>query len=213
MSTPGAEAEFRRWLVAKLALTRWPGQKSEPGEKLAARLLVHPEALRLAQAELDAKQRAGGRRKVSVGRSGYCEYLRRRLDITVSKEVHATVRGYCKLRSITPGVLIRSLLHQMLLEDKNPTEVSGWWIDGKLHTFTLTKAKNKPRPPSLKTDITAGAHRALVARANDAGLDVTALTRGVVLEALNGKRVKFEILTRASQMWDDETRYVLRARH
>jgi hypothetical protein len=208
MSTPGAEAEFRRWLVMKLTLTRWPVQKDEPIEKLAERLLVHPEALRLAQAELDSQNQAVGRRAKPLGRVGYREDIRRRIDMTVPKQVHAAVHGYCKLRSINPGTMIRSLLHQMLLEDKDP-EFPGWWLDGKCYRIQV---HTRPRQPVLKTEVTAGAHRALVARANDAGTDVTTLARGVVLEALHGKRVRFEILTRVGQMWDDETRYVLRAR-
>ena len=137
--------------------------------------------------------------------------MRWRLDLTVPQPVHAAVHGYCRSRSINTGTLVRSLVHQMLLGDQNPELVAGWWLFGERYQIA-THSHSKPRQPVLKSELTAGAHRALVARAQAAGCEPSTLVRGLILEALHGKRVRFEVLTRVGQMWDDETRYVLRAR-
>lgn len=207
MSTPGAEADFRYWLVDKLTLTRWPKRADESLEQLAERLWVHPEALRRAQQLIDERQLRAGRKRRKLDTKG--KALRSRIDLTVPPEIHRVVHDYCRLRNLAVSVWMRSLIHQMLLEPKNPTIPDFWWWNGKRYRMYAADRKGKAIE-TLKADLTAGAYRALTARALDAGTTVAGLTRGLILEALYNKRVRYEILTRPSQMWDDENRYIQR---
>lgn len=207
MSTPGAEADFRHWLVQKLTLTRWPTRANESLEQLAERLWVHPEALRRAQALLDERQRGSGRKRKKLDTKD--KALRPRLDLSVPVEIHRVVHDYCRIRNLAVGVWMRSLIHQMLLEPQNPSMPDAWVWNGQRYKM-LKSGRKIDGMETLKTDLTAGAVRALTARALDAGRPVAALVRGLLLEALYNKRVRYEILTRPSQMWDDENRYIQR---
>jgi hypothetical protein len=211
MSTPGVEADFRRWLVSKLLLTRWPFRQGEKLEELAERLWVHPDALRRAQAQLDARQRKAGRptKRLLHDPRPVRERLRVRIDCSVPPVAHRAIHGFCKLRAITPATLIRSLLHAMLLEARNPELTEFWWYEGqRLSMRRPERGRRSEALQTLKSEITAGAHRALTARALEAGVKPTTLLRGLLQEALHNQRLRFEILTRVSQMWDDETRYI-----
>ena len=69
-------------------------------------------------------------------------------------------------------------------------------------------ARGKTRWPfSAQTEITQGAGRALVLRADVTGCTVRALMRGMVLELLEGRLKRVLMASAVQAMWDDETRY------
>lgn len=208
MSTPGAEAQFRRWLVQKLVLTRWPRVARATIEETAAQLWVHPDALRAAERVLAERVQGAGRRTVRPSGAS-AGHPRHRIDLTVPRAIYDAVHGYCRMRSTTPGVLLRSVIHQMLTERENPPHFSQWRLGKETYPVRLHEGKSGQRLV-IKTDLTAGAYRALVSRAQEAGRTPSEMARALVMQVLHNQRLRCEMLTFASQMWDDETRYVLR---
>lgn len=186
-------------------LTRWSTKRDETVEELAARLWLHPEALRQAQAMIDARQARVGRLTKHILHAR----PRVRIDITAPPKIVEVVHQYCQGRQLTSSTLIRSLVHKMLLEPRNPPLTDQWIWEGKVFHVLGVKTRKSGLIRPLKTDITPGASRALASRAIEANTTPTALVRGLLMEVLTNRVNRYEILTRVNQMWDDENRYIM----
>lgn len=212
MTSPDGAAKFRRWLVDRLKQTRWARIKGERIEATAERLLVHPDALRLAQRALDEERQRDGRVPVAVGSRHRGRLRERIIEIAMPAEVHADWQAYCKQRQLSEYTILRSLAHALLLNPRNPTYLGRGWPYRK-HWYRLDghrqyRRRGEKWPWTAKTTTTMGASQALLRRASQAGVSVSALLRGAVLDLLERRTLQFQIVTAADQMWDDPDRYV-----
>jgi len=203
------EPLFRRWLIDKLKRTRWARAEDTTREELAERLLVHPEALRLAQLELDKEREAMGLPMTRLG-THTPRGIRKRIEIAFPVDIHADWVSYCALRQVSSSLVLRSLVHTLLLTPHPPMWTGrGWWYRGrkrKMDGFSGVY-RNKKWPHCEGTDITVGAFHALVKRATERGATPTGYLRGGVIELLEGRMHRLTIISSPEEMWDDPNKY------
>ncbi len=113
-------------------------------------------------------------------------------------------REECEWRGVESPALLRSCLHQYLMNDREPQQLIRRWVyQGREQP--CSKKKNEFHE---KTLITNGAWRALRRRANRHGCAATAILRALVLEVLDGHHRDVPLID-ARTMYDDEDRYYL----
>ena len=203
---------FRRWLIDKLKQSRWARVKDETIEHLAERLGVHPDVLVVAQRELDQKRRAAGLRPVSLGEHQRPHQVTsKKLVLEFPKAVYDDWKQLCDLRGIPPATMLRSLIHTLLSGPQNPTWTRrGWTYHGlryPLDKYSHEKKTSKKWPYATHTTVTHGASAALTMRAGAAGTTVTALMRGQLIDLLEGRLARLNIINSPGSMFDDEKRY------
>jgi hypothetical protein len=206
---PGHESVFRRWLVDKVKRSRWVTYASDDVETVAQRIGVQPDVLRQAQSELEAERQADGRPALVLGSSRLRPRKQPQLGVDMPKEVFEDWQLYCKTRDLPGGVIVRSLIHTLLSGPENPTWIGRRWrYRGR--TLKLTGYKYAVGwPYKVKTKLSFGASRALALRAQSIGCNVAALIRGAVIDLLEGRTKRLNIITSADAMWEDENRYWL----
>jgi hypothetical protein len=207
------EAGFRRWLLDKLKQARWVHLAGDDIESVAKRLLIHPDAIRIAQRELNAQLRRRGRGALQIG-TGRQRASRKAIELMFPKPIYEDWISYCRQRDLAPAMVLRSLMHALLSGESNPRWLGrGWRYRGqhlRMEGYTV-KYRNKKWPYVSKAWVSQGSVRALSARAAALGVKQTALVRGMVIELLEGRLHHFDIIGAASEMWDDESRYVTAA--
>jgi len=211
---PG-EAQFRKWLIAKLKQSRWGNYRGESIETLAERLGLHPSVLVDAQAELNDDRKAAGRLPTTLGAPHRRPITRAvamaEIDLPFAEPVYRDWAEYCRLRDLTESVLLRSLIAVLLLGPSNPRWVGRTWLYHghvlKLEGYGRCMEEHRKWPWCVQTEIPHGAMRALTMRATALGTTATAMARGMVLELLEGRLTQLFIVPTPTQMWDDENRY------
>ena len=215
---------LRRWLIDKLKQSRWAQRRGENIEQLAVRLGVQPDVLSEAQAELDVERRGAGREPVALGEhqrvgSVHAKGGRRRrsdgatkfIELPFPELVYKDWKKLCGLRGVRPAAMLRSLIHTLLSGPRNPSWTGRWWFyHGRrvpLDFHGHYKRTGKKWPHLAHTEITHGAAAALTRRADALGATMTALTRGMVIDLLEGRVPRVTIITAPSSMFDDERRY------
>ena len=205
------ESRFRRWLIDKVKRSRWVTYTTDTVESVARRVGVQTEVILQAQRELAEERRAEGKAPVVLGTGRVRKGKRRQIDVDMPKDVHHDWLLYCKTRDMPGSVVIRSLIHTLLSGPENPSWIGRTWrYRGR--TLRLTGYKDYIKrgwPYNVKTDVSEGAVRALMLRARDIGCTPTAVVRGAVIDLLEGRTKRLNIVTSADAMWDDETRYWL----
>lgn len=203
------EERFKRWLVDKLKVTRWPYPAATSLAELSRKLGVRPEVLLQAQAELDSERRHQGLPLTRLGdpsrRSGRAQA---QLTMQMPEEIHGRWAVESKRRGITAAVLFRSAVHRFLSFPDPPVHptVSVWMVDGAACSLPW-------KPPArwpfwVNAYITRGAKEALTRRARAYGCPEFALLRAIMLDTLAGHLDKKLIyLTTVDGMWDDPQRY------
>lgn len=214
MTEKRAEAElharFRRWLIEKVKRSRWVTYPTDSLEAVALRIGVQPEVLVQAQHELTEERRSEGKLPIAIGSGHVVQDKRKQIDLDVPKAVFDDWTQYCQTRDLPSSVVLRSLIHTLLSGPENPTWTGrGWWYRGKMHRLTnyATTGEKGWWPYNAKTDVTPGAARALNIRAQSVGCPYTALVRGTMIDLLEGRTKRLNIITSASSMWEDESRY------
>lgn len=203
---------FRRWLIDKLKQSRWARMKGESIEHLGVRLGVQPDVLIVAQRELHRERRAAGLRPISLGEHQRPHQVTsKKLLLLFPKAVYADWKQLCDLRGIKAATMLRSLIHTLLSGPRNPTWTGRWWIyHGRrypLDKHSHHKRTSKKWPYVTHTTVTHGAAAALTMRADGAGTTVTALMRGQVIDLLEGRLERLNIINAPGAMFDDEKRY------
>lgn len=208
MSDEG-ESRFRRWLIDKLKRSRWVTYSTDTTESVAKRIGVQPDVIVQAQRELAAERQAEGKAPMRLGTGRTKRGRRRQIDVDMPKEVHEDWILYCRTRDLPGSVVIRSLIHTLLSGPDNPTWISRRWrYRGRLLRLVGYKEYvNRGWPYNVKTDVSEGAARALAVRARGLGCTLAALVRGAVIDLLEGRTKRLNIVSSSDAMWDDETRY------
>lgn len=201
---------FRRWLIEKVKRSRWVTYPSDSLEAVARRIGVQPDVLVEAQAELTEERRHDGKLPLKLGTGRVRQARRKQIDLDVPKPVFDDWLAYCQTRDLPPSVVLRSLIHTLLSGPENPSWTGrAWWYRGKTHRLSnyAEVAKRGWWPYNAKTDVTPGAARALALRAQALGCTYTGLVRGAIIDLLEGRTQRLNVVTSASSMWEDETRY------
>jgi hypothetical protein len=112
----------------------------------------------------------------------------------------------CAFRGVGGPILLRSLIHDYLLGDREPLPAGSWYWKGKRYEM----GENKKRWKFLeRAAMPHGARRALRARAERLGTMPTAVARALVIEAMSGLHRDVP-LVETGMMFDDERRYLAR---
>jgi len=199
-------AKFRRWLVERLADSSWATVKGESLEELAERLWVHPDALRAAQEMLELRAKKNGRLPTRI--DGKYDRPRQVELTTLPREVYDDWKAYCKARDLTTDVLLRSLVHHLLSRPAQPSVLSVWIYKGKrLKPCRDRNGATGRWSTSIVSRISHGAHQALVRRARNANVHMTAIVRGGIIDLLEGRIKQLHIIAHPRDMWGDPARY------
>jgi len=203
-------ARFRRWLIEKVKRSRWVTYPTDSLEAVARRVGVQPDVLVQAQAELSAERRSAGQRAVVLGTGKTVHGRRKQIDLDLPKALNDDWLAYCRARDLSSSVVLRSIIHTLLSGPENPGWTGrSWWYRGKTHRLSNFKevAAKGWWPYNAKTDVTPGAFRALVLRAQRLRCTYTGLVRGAIIDLLEGRTKRLNVVTVASEMWEDENRY------
>jgi hypothetical protein len=203
------ESIFRRWLIDKVKRSRWPTFKDDTPEAIGQRIGVQPEIIIQAQRELAEERIAQGKAPLRLGTGRTRRKKRRWLDIDMPKDVHQDWLLYCRTRDLPASTVLRSLVQTLLSGPENPTWLGRVWrYRGRM--LRLVGYKEFMRsgwPYNVKTDVPEGAVRALTIRASGLGCTMTALVRGAVIDLLEGRTKRLNIVNSPDAMWEDENRY------
>ncbi len=203
-------ARFRLWLIHKLTRSRWVRPTDEPIDETAVRIGVQPDVLRAAQAQLDAERKADGKPPLIVGTGRVRRGPRKQLDLDMPQAVYEDYERYSSLRGLPGAVVLRSVVHTLLSGPDNPRWVGRGWVYRGQHQPLdryQERAGKGGWPWNVKADLSDGAFRALIIRAEQLGCTYTALARGAVIDLLEGRAPRLIIVTSSTAMWADESRY------
>ena len=208
------EERFKRWLIDKLKISRWPYKQSLPLAELSQKLGVREEVLVQAQRELDDLRLSQGLPLTKLGqplvKSGKTP-VEARVEMPIPREIHEEWSAYAEARGLSRAALLRSVLHHFLSQPGKPHHplVQGWIYRDRELPLIYRYAKESQWPYWLRTTVTEGASDALTLRAQAIGCPEFALVRAIVLDTLVGYLKDFKFLTGRAGMWDDPERYVL----
>lgn len=201
---------FRSWLFERLLGTRWATLPVEDAEidALAQRLGVQPDVLLEARAEAKILQSKNGLRIASARPDESGRFKRYyQFHLFMPPPVYKAWLEECAYRELRGPVLLRALIQEYLMGDKEPEPLSFWYWKGKHYKM----GKAELRSPYLeRATITQGAKRALARRAKAIGTTSTAIARALIIEALSGEHRVVKLIEH-SMMFDDETRYLRRS--
>jgi hypothetical protein len=194
-----------------LMATVWPrGDFTRPGEleRLSKALGVRANVLKEASDRIDDEKRAQGlrtRKGVKVNEMGWPQ-----LELDFPERVYDDWLTWCELRAGRSTALIRGILHEYLLNTWEPEGTnSTWCYKGKLYVLNKRPWEEKHHrawPYRERIFVAVGAKHALHFRANRTNVSSTAILRGLVLEALEGKMDNIRPMD-ARSMFEDPLRY------
>lgn len=197
-----AQPDFREWLIERLATTRYAqliiGNESKLA-KVAESVGVQPDTLREAMVLYRMRRIEEGRappRGDKKARSGH-----RQFRVWLPPELMPVWEAECAHRRMPAPTLIRSIVNEYLLGDKEPPGRGPHWVvRGERYPVT-TKTRIEQRaliPP--------GAWLALSRRATSLGASPSSIVRALLCEVLEGKHMGVRAVECAA-MYDDPARY------
>jgi len=195
---------FRSWLAARLLGSRYATTplRDEEIDAVAKRLGVDPDLLlevrARARVELHERGLAPALSNSKILNEGHKRLYQ--YQMVLPEEIHRIWNGECERRGAHGPTLLRSLIHEYLLGEREPVPARHWSWEGKLYQHFRKSGFDQ------KAVITQGAKRALMRRTALLGVRPTALVRGLMLEAMRGEHGTVQLVT-AAMMYDDEDRY------
>jgi len=198
------QLRFRDWLVKQLTLSRWSAPRGMPIPELCIELGVQESVLLEAIAIREQEIRKRGKAVPSSVRS-----RRRHVDhdftivqVTLPKKANEDWVLLCKALRVQRGTVLRSLLHRFLLDPKRPQVTATAWV-------YRGEVIHVPRVPQLiaRARLTRGAQVALDWHADRWGISPTALTRGILIDFLEGRTARLKIIG-FGELWGDPDRYL-----
>lgn len=199
MNAHADEQTFRTWLVKQLVRSRWSAVKGEEPALLARRLGVSPSVL--AEAVVARRSEAAAKGYPQGG----TDLLARNDYATIRVQLPAAVRKdwiafRTKLR-LGDSTLLRSMIHHLLSTRARPQSVSATWL------YRGIVYKQSRTDPRAVTRITRGAQIALDTYAREWRTTSNGITRGLMIDALEGRLQRFKIIA-YSELWGDPDRYL-----
>lgn len=203
---------FREWLFARLKGSRF-ASCALPDERIdavAKRLGVDPELLLEVRAEVRIERHERGlpspklQYKKRLRADPHDPHVRLyQYHLFMPEEVFAAWKEECAFRGLDGPLLLRSMIHEYLLGEREVAPLDHWVWRGKKYMMGGNKHRGKFLERSV---IPHGAKRALTLRASLLGTTSAALVRALAVEALMGLH-RDVALIEAARMFDDETRY------
>jgi hypothetical protein len=193
---------FREWLVKQLTVSRWSAKLSLSEDELAIHLGVQPSVLREAIAKREGELKRRGQCGVVRGRRRYIGHDYAQVHVWMPKEVYKDWVEVCSALRVEPGTVLRSIIHHFLLNPKRPTVTAGQWLYRNKPLRTSRKSRFLAR-----TRLTRGAQVALDTHADLWNVTPTGVLRGVVTDFLEGRTMKFKMVT-FETLWGDPERYL-----
>jgi len=183
---------------------RAAGARPEARRSLAQELGLTPEILEQAAARAQEQRRQHGRQEHYGVKRKDNQHDLPQIDIRVRPSVRRHWDDYCRSRHIDPTTAVRSLVHEYLLDDKEPAwrDRKRWVIEGKYYAVG-------PRRGRLRPLVTRGAAAALRNRTEALGVSLETLVRGLMCEAMAGRRLIRNAVA-VGGMYNDPKRYRLR---
>lgn len=192
------QLSFRKWLVHKLAVTRWGASKDVILPELAVKLGVQLDVLREAVKIREARALEIGHGRTKGRAADYAD-----LKIFAPPEVFRYWEQYCQTLQIAKSAFLRSLVHQFLIAGapRPTTTTSAWIFRGNVYRQRLADRQ------TIRAIVTRGVQIALDHYADEWHVKPSAILRGLVLDALEGKTKRLKIVA-FSELWGDPDRYL-----
>lgn len=183
-------ADFRRWLVGKLAMSRWPVRKGDTDETMGLRLGVQPDVLAEARSVMQrvvAKKGDGRTRRLGMPRAGDGKLARYHVFLEPPAEIYKEWCAYRDRRRLTNAVLLRSAVSHVLTLPAQPASLhsgrSAWVFRGQ----ACAQENIREHKFRFKTNVSEATFRALGERAANTGTSPSAIARWAVTALLEGK--------------------------
>lgn len=181
--------DFRRWLVGKLAMSRWPVRRGDTDETMGRRLGVQPDVLaeaRLVMQRVMAKKGDGRTRRLGMPRAGDGKLPRHHIFLEPPRAVHADWCAYCTRRRLTTAVVLRSAIAHVLTLPAQPASLhsgrAAWRYRGQFQG----QDNIRNHEFRIKTNLSEAMFRALGERAAATGVTPSAIARWAVTALLEG---------------------------
>jgi hypothetical protein len=182
--------DFRRWLVGKVAITRWPVRKGDTDETMGKRLGVQPDVLAEARSVMQrtAPRTYDGRaRKLGMPRAGDGKAARFQMFLEPPEEVYRDWCAYRDRRQLTNAILLRSVIGHMLTLSSQPTSLHSGKRAWRYKGHWSQQANIRAHAYRMKTYLDEPTYRALMLRAEKTSVAAAALARWAVVSLLEGK--------------------------
>lgn len=201
---------FRYWLIERVARTLWAKPSRTHGfrEKWAEKLGLDPKLMQDANRFLAEDARRRGRMPSMGQKVNEANHPQITAD---PPEVVARVWEHvCDREQIRSSALMRSLVHTYLLGSWEPQWINrSWRWRGRIYRVPAEKYHQEHHaawPHRKRTFISPGALQALKRRAEYKSTSQRAILRGLMLEFLEGRVKRLQIVS-TQQMWNDPDRY------
>jgi hypothetical protein len=195
---------FREWLAERLLGTKYATTEMNDDEidGVAKKIGVDPDLLLEVRARARIERYSIGK---SLPSSDPNSLMKRgaQINVFIPQVVFVAWKAECDFRGVDGAALVRSLIHEYLLGEREPEPMVAWLWDGKRHRMgdRAFRMQYMERPV-----VTHGARRALARRADRRGVPSITIIRALMLEAMTGGH-RDVALVESTMMFDDETRY------
>lgn len=181
-------AEFRYWLVGKLASSRWPVRKDDTDETMSKRLGVRPEVLAEARAVLQKMKRPTDRLAPRLGIPKALDGKKRRFRVFVEPPplIYADWHEYVKLRRLESAVLLRSALHHAMQLTWQPIDLHSGRRAWRYKGQSLAQDRIRDHDYRMSTEVNQALFDALTQRAIATGTTSGAIARWALVLLLEG---------------------------
>lgn len=191
-------ADFRRWLVGKIAMSRWHVRKGDTDETMGKRLGVQPDVLaeaRLVLSRMMAKKGDGRTRRLGMPRAADGKLPRYHVYLEPPRPIYEDWCAYRDRRRLTNAILLRSAIAHVLTLPTQPADLhsgrAAWRYRGQFHAQTNIRHHEL----RFKTNVSETMFRALTERAANTGVTPSAIARWAVTSLLEGA------LERTKPLW------------
>lgn len=208
---PSPIISFRRRLTQLVSTTDWAHQADTPErvKEIAAALGIAEDILAAARRLVVDGLKTRGL-KASLTGVKINERYWPQLEILMPERIFNDWQSWCESQHAKSSALLRGIIHAYLLGSWEPAWIASFWrYRGETLPMKLRAHRELNEgawPWRERVLVTPGARGALNFRAKSSATTAMAITRGLVLEILEG-RYKNVIPRDALSMFDDPLRY------
>jgi hypothetical protein len=181
------------------------GLDDEDVDRIAKQIGVDPDLLLEVRVRARIERHSIGLKSAALAKEKLVGIRQRvaQINVFMPATVHEAWKIECDFRGIDSTLLIRSMLHEYLLGEREPAPMVAWvWRDQAYRMGDQAKRMQHVE----RAAVPHGARRALARRAERLGVPSLAIIRALIVEALDGGH-RHVPLVESSMMFDDETRY------
>jgi hypothetical protein len=207
-------SNFRRWLVEKVSLSRWPNYIGDTDETIAHRIGVEPEVLVEARAlilERTKSERAPNGVRLGMPKSRGRRSARSMLFLEPPPEIYAEWKARRDERGMENATLLRSICHHVLQLRTQPAWLSqssrkgAWVFRGAWHR----QSRIRDHLYRIKCDLSDAAYRAMHIRAENTRVNIAAIARWGVCLFVAGRLDKMTVVSSLNALYKTPNDYCL----